>query len=81
MVTMTARELNQNVSAAKRAADRAPVVVTDRGEPAYVLMSIAEFRRMSGETTSAEFLERLRLDGDDDLVVEPLELHLDVPEW
>ena len=34
MTTMSARELNRDVSAAKRDAVRGPVVITDRGEPA-----------------------------------------------
>ena len=46
MAMMTAREFNRDVSAAKREANRGPVVITDRGEPAYVLLSIEEYRRM-----------------------------------
>lgn len=38
MGTMTSREFNQDTSGAKRAADQAPLVITDRGEPAYVLL-------------------------------------------
>ena len=34
MTTMSAREFNREVSAAKRDAVRGPVVITDRGEPA-----------------------------------------------
>lgn len=30
----------------RRAADNGPVVITDRGEPAYVLLSIAEYEQM-----------------------------------
>jgi len=47
--TITSRDLNQNVSAAKRAAEVAPVIITDRGRPALVLMSIEHYRRLSGE--------------------------------
>ena len=43
MATITAREFNRDVSAAKRQADHGPVVITDRGQPAFVLMSIAEY--------------------------------------
>jgi hypothetical protein len=35
---VNSREFNQDVSAAKRAADEGPVVITDRGTPAYVLL-------------------------------------------
>lgn len=47
--TITSREFNQNISAAKRAAKSEPVFITDRGGPAHVLMSIEQYRRLSGE--------------------------------
>jgi prevent-host-death family protein len=48
-VTFTSREFNQNTAGAKRAARKGPVIITDRGEPAFVLMSIEEFRRLEGK--------------------------------
>jgi prevent-host-death family protein len=47
MTTMSSRELNRDVSAAKRAADDGPVVITDNGRPAHVLMSIADYERLT----------------------------------
>lgn len=42
--TMSAREFNQNLAKAKRAAaSEGPVIVTDRGKPAYVLMAYVEY--------------------------------------
>ena len=38
--TFTSREFNQNVSAAKNAAQGGPVFVTEQGSPAYVLLSM-----------------------------------------
>jgi len=49
---ISSREFNQNVTAAKRAAAEGPVVITDRGRPAFVLMSIDHYRRLSGERPS-----------------------------
>lgn len=46
VTTMTSREFNQQTSRAKSAADKGPVVVTDRGEPAYVLLSYAEYAKL-----------------------------------
>jgi antitoxin (DNA-binding transcriptional repressor) of toxin-antitoxin stability system len=43
---ISSREFNQNVSRAKHAADSGPVIITDRGEPAYVLMRHETYRRM-----------------------------------
>ncbi|MCE7027558.1 type II toxin-antitoxin system Phd/YefM family antitoxin [Jiella avicenniae] len=50
---MNARMFNQKLSAAKRAAEEGPVVVTDRGRPTHVLMSYAEYERLRGNRLSA----------------------------
>lgn len=47
-VTISSREFNQNASAAKKASESGPVFITDRGRPAHVLLTIAEYRRLSG---------------------------------
>ncbi|HEX5183911.1 MAG TPA: type II toxin-antitoxin system Phd/YefM family antitoxin [Allosphingosinicella sp.] len=52
MRTVGSREFNQDVSAAKRVARAEPVFVTDRGRPTHVLMSIEDYRRLSGESES-----------------------------
>lgn len=78
MTMMTAREFNRDVSAAKREASRGPVVITDRGEPAYVLLSIDEYRRF-GER-GASLVERLSMDDDLEVEFEPVGIGLKVPE-
>jgi prevent-host-death family protein len=45
---VSSRAFNQDVSGAKRAADKGPVVITDRGEPAYVLLRHGDYRRLVG---------------------------------
>ena len=52
MKLFTSREFNRDVSAAKREARVEPVLITDRGQPTHVLMSIADFRRFTGESES-----------------------------
>lgn len=52
MRSVTSREFNQDVSSAKRMARLEPVVVTDRGRPTHVLLSIEAFRRLSGPSES-----------------------------
>jgi prevent-host-death family protein len=47
MTTVTSREFNRDVSAAKRAAAAGPVVITDNGRPAHVLMSIEDYERLT----------------------------------
>ena len=46
--TLTSREFVHNVSAAKRLAATGPVFITDRGQPAFALLSIKDYQRMSG---------------------------------
>jgi len=48
VTTLSSREFNQDVSRARRAADEGPVIITDRGEPAYVLLSHDAYRRLAG---------------------------------
>ena len=78
MATMSAREFNRDVSAAKREAAQGPVVSTDRGEPAFVLLSIEEYRLLGED--GADLVERLSMEDDIDIDFEPLELELKVPE-
>ena len=52
MKLLSSREFNRDVSLAKRAAQVEPVLITDRGQPTHVLMSIAEYRRLTGEGES-----------------------------
>lgn len=49
MASITSRQFNHDVGSAKRAAQIEPVIITDRGEPAYVLLNYDEFRRLRTE--------------------------------
>jgi prevent-host-death family protein len=48
ITTLSSREFNQDTSRAKKAAKSGPVFITDRGQPAHVLMSIDEYRKLAG---------------------------------
>ena len=52
ITTLSSREFNQDTSGAKRAAEHGPVVITDRGKPAHVLLSIEAYRRLTGQRES-----------------------------
>lgn len=41
--TLTSREFNRNPSAAKKAAEKGPVIITDRGRPRFVLVDYEAF--------------------------------------
>lgn len=47
ITTVTSRAFNQGASEAKRAANDGPVFITDRGRPAHVLMSFADYQRLT----------------------------------
>ncbi len=51
ITTFSSREFNQDASKAKRAADAGPVIITDRGQPAHVLLTFAEYKRITGVRT------------------------------
>ncbi|WEX91267.1 type II toxin-antitoxin system Phd/YefM family antitoxin [Sinorhizobium garamanticum] len=46
------RELNHDVSSAKKAAKSGPVIITARGKPPHVLMTYDEFERLTGKHRS-----------------------------
>jgi len=62
MASITSRQFNHDVGAAKRAAKTEPVIITDRGEPAFVLLSIDAYRRLQGERRT--LVDIFRMDGD-----------------
>lgn len=43
ITTFSSRELNQDVTKAKKATKDGPVFITDRGKPAHVLLSIEDY--------------------------------------
>ncbi len=47
ITTISSREFNQDLGRAKNAARLGPVMITDRGKPSHVLLSIEDFRRLS----------------------------------
>ncbi len=46
MEIMTSREFNQDAGRAKREAERGPVLITDRGRPAHVLLTFEAYQRL-----------------------------------
>jgi prevent-host-death family protein len=61
VVTVSSREFNQDVTRAKKATEKGPVLITDRGRPAHVLLSIQDFRRLTGQRRS--LLQALSMPG------------------
>lgn len=69
ITTISSRQFNQDVSGAKRAAENGPVIITDRGQPAYVLLRHEAYRRLAGEASSIRAL--LDLPGTEDVEFDP----------
>jgi len=69
ITTISSRDFNQDVSQAKRAAEAGPVVITDRGRPAFVLLSHEAYRRLIGE--GQRIRQLLDLPGSEEIEFEP----------
>ena len=68
ITTLSSREFNQAASEAKRAANKGPVFITDRGRPAHVLMSMALYRRLTG--SRQKIADLLAMPGIEDVELE-----------
>jgi PHD/YefM family antitoxin component YafN of YafNO toxin-antitoxin module len=47
ITTLSSRELNHDVTRAKKAANNGPVFIIDRGKPAYVLLSFEAYQKLT----------------------------------
>lgn len=66
---MSSRDFNQNTSGAKKAAERGPVYITDRGRPAHVLLTYKAYEELLG---TQHVLDQLGLPEG----IEDIEFHL-----
>lgn len=69
ITTLSSRELNQDVTRAKKAAKNGPVFITDRGKPAHVLLSIEEYQRITKQRRN--IADALAMPGVADIEFEP----------
>lgn len=69
ITTLSSREFNQDTSRAKKAASDGPVFITDRGKTAHVLLSIEDYRRMTGKHRS--IVDALSMPGLADIDFDP----------
>jgi len=51
ITTLSSREFNQDASKAKLAARAGPVIITDRGRPAHVLLTFADYKQLTAQHT------------------------------
>lgn len=76
ITTISSRAFNQDAGGAKKAADKGPVVITDRGRPAHVLLSFEAYQKLLG--TGPSLLEALSQKEDGDFDFEPPRMGEDI---
>lgn len=69
ITTLSSRELNQDVTRAKRAANDGPVFITDRGKPAHVLLSYQTYQQLTGQRRN--IADALAMPGAADIAFDP----------
>jgi len=52
ITTISSREFNQELGRAKKAAQKGPVFITDRGRPSFVLLNVEDYNKIAGQEKS-----------------------------
>jgi prevent-host-death family protein len=83
--TLSSREFNQDTGRAKKAAAKGPVIITDRGKPAHVLLSFDQYEKLSGRKAAlpekkGTIIELLAMPGGEDIEFDPPKLGDDIFE-
>ena len=69
ITTISSREFNQGASEAKRATNKGPVFITDRGRPAHVLMRFEDYQLLTKQRRN--IADALAMPGIADIDFEP----------
>lgn len=69
VTTLSSRAFNQDASGAKRAASKGPVIITDRGQPAHVLLTFEAYQKLTQK--SASIADLLAMPGVADIDFDP----------
>ena len=76
--TFSSRDFTRDVSAAKRAAADGPVFITDRGRPAFALLKINDYYRITGHADATLLSVMDGIPGGDGIEFDPPRLDLNV---
>lgn len=74
VTTITTQELNQNLGHAKQATQDGPVLITDCGKLAHVLLSAKDYQRLTG--TRPNLVDALSMPGLSEIEFEPPRLSI-----
>ena len=69
ITTLSGRAFNQDTSRAKKAAKKGPVIITNRGRPAHVLLTIEDYQKLAG--AQENIADMLAMPGVADIEFEP----------
>ena len=69
ITTISSRKFNQDAGGAKKAAEKGPVIITDRGRPSHVLLSFDDYRQLTG--AGRNLLDIVAQDEDDYIDFDP----------
>ena len=78
--TYSSREFTRDVSAAKRAAERSPVIITDRGKPSYALLNIRDYHQLCGKQDVTLLTCMDAIQGSEDMEFEPARVDVRTPD-
>ena len=78
ITTLSSRELNQDVTKAKKATKDGPVFITDRGRPAHVLLSFEESQRLTRQRR--KIADALAMPGVEDIEFDPPRANVKIKE-
>ncbi|MCA8037568.1 type II toxin-antitoxin system Phd/YefM family antitoxin [Burkholderia arboris] len=78
ITTLSSRELNQDVTKAKKATKDGPVFITDRGRPAHVLLSFEEYQRLTRQRRN--IADSLAMPGVEDVEFDPPRANVKIKE-
>ena len=78
ITTLSSRELNQDVTKAKKATKDGPVFITDRGRPAHVLLSFEEYQRLTRQWRN--IADSLAMPGVEDIEFDPPRANVKIKE-
>ena len=70
--TITSRSFNQDTSKAKHASELGPVVITDRGRPAHVLLTYADYKKLASKAIKVADLLAMPGAEDVELFIPPM---------
>ena len=68
ITTLSSRQFNQDSSRAKKAAEAGPVIITDRGQPAHVLLTFDAYKKITRVNT--KIADLLAMPGLDEMELE-----------